>query len=55
MLFVKSVIDNPSFSQTKETLTTNASKFGSKCELSDKFIEGVLKCGIMEKALHLIS
>ena len=54
MLFVKSVIDNPSFnSQTKETLTTNASKFGSKCELSDKFIEGVLKCGIMEKALAL--
>ena len=54
MVFVKSIIDNPSFnSQTKENLTTNASKFGSKCELSDKFMEGILKCGIMEKALAL--
>ena len=54
MVFVKAIIDNPSFnSQTKENLTTNASKFGSKCELSDKFMEGILKCGIMEKALAL--
>ena len=54
MVFIKAIIDNPSFnSQTKENLTTNASKFGSKCELSDKFMEGILKCGIMEKALAL--
>ena len=54
MVFVKATIDNPSFnSQTKENLTTNAGKFGSKCELSDKFMEGILKCGIMEKALAL--
>ena len=51
MVFVKAIIDNPYFnSQTKENLTTNVGKFGSKCELSDKFMEGILKCGIMEKA-----
>ena len=54
MLFVKCTIDNPSFnSQTKEYLDTIASKFGSKCELSKKFIEQATKCGIMERALEL--
>jgi DNA topoisomerase-2 len=53
-IFVKSIIVNPSFdSQSKETLTTQASKFGSKCELSDKFIEKLFKCGIIDKALSL--
>ena len=47
-LFIKSTIDNPSFdSQTKETLTTIASKFGSKCDFTDKFIEKLAKCGIV--------
>ena len=56
MLFIKSTIDNPSFnSQTKECLTTNASQFGSKCELSQKFIDQLSKCGIIEKALQLSS
>jgi DNA topoisomerase-2 len=54
MIFVKSNIINPSFdSQTKDYLTTNASKFGSKCDLDDKYIERVAKCGIMEKAIEL--
>lgn len=54
MLFVKCTIDNPSFnSQTKEYLDTIASKFGSKCDLSKKFIEQAAKCGIMERALEL--
>ena len=53
-IFVKSIIVNPSFdSQSKETLTTQASKFGSKCELSDKFIDKLFKCGIIDKALSL--
>mgnify|MGYP001251920082 CR=1 FL=1 len=34
-------------------MTTNKEKFGSKCELSDKFIEALAKCGVMEKALDL--
>ena len=54
IVFVKSTIDNPSFnSQTKDCLTTNASKFGSKCEISDKFIDALSKCGIIERAIEL--
>lgn len=51
-VFIKSVIENPSFdSQTKETLTTLSTKFGSKCELSDKFYDKLYKSGIIENAL----
>lgn len=54
MVFVKSVIVNPSFdSQSKETLTTQASKFGSKCDLSDKFFDKLYKTGIADKAVSL--
>lgn len=54
MVFVKSVIVNPSFdSQSKETLTTQSSKFGSKCDLSDKFFEKLYKTGITDKAVSL--
>ncbi len=54
MIFVKSIIVNPSFdSQSKETLTTQTSKFGSKCELTDKFIDKLYKSGIVDKALSL--
>ena len=54
IIFVKSIIVNPSFdSQSKETLTTQFSKFGSKCELSDKFIDKLYKSGIVDKALSL--
>ena len=51
-IFVKSTIENPTFdSQTKETLTTLMTKFGSKCELSEKFYEKLYKSGIIELAL----
>ena len=54
MVFVKALIVNPSFdSQTKETLTTQASKFGSKCDLTDKFYEKLYKTGLGDKALSL--
>lgn len=54
MVFVKSLIVNPSFdSQSKETLTTQATKFGSKCDLSDKFFEKLYKTGITDKAVSL--
>lgn len=54
ILFVKSTIVNPSFdSQSKETLTTPSSKFGSKAEVSDKFIEKLYKTGIAEKILEI--
>jgi DNA topoisomerase-2 len=53
-IFVKSVIENPAFdSQTKEYLTTPATKFGSKCEVSDKFIEKLGKSSIVERAQKL--
>ena len=42
-LFVNCLIENPAFdSQTKETLNTKASNFGSTYELSDKFMNEVL-------------
>ena len=54
ILFVKSTIVNPAFdSQTKETLTTPASKFGSKAEVSDKFIEKLYKSGIADKIMQI--
>lgn len=38
-IFVKALIDNPSFSsQTKMTLTTKEENFGSSCILSDEFL-----------------
>ncbi len=52
MVFVKSTIVNPSFDgQTKETLTTNRSKFGSTCMLSQKFINELAETGIVEKII----
>lgn len=51
-IFVNSLIENPTFdSQTKETMTLQAKSFGSKCELSERFINGVMKCGIVEAVL----
>jgi len=54
IVFVRSLIDNPSFnSQTKECLTTNKDKFGSECVISDKFITALSKTGIVEKVVEL--
>ena len=54
IIFVKALIVNPSFdSQSKETLTTPVAKFGSKCELSEKFYEKLFKSGIIDKALSI--
>ena len=53
-IFIKSTVVNPSFdSQTKEYLTTIYKNFGSKVEISDKFIEKLSKIGIVEKAMKL--
>lgn len=54
MIFVKATIVNPAFdSQSKETLTTAITKFGSTCSVSDKFIDKLYKTGIIDKALSL--
>ncbi|KAF7456067.1 putative DNA topoisomerase 2 [Cryptosporidium felis] len=51
-IFIKCLIVNPSFdSQTKETLTTKTSKFGSVCTLSEKTINAVIKSSIVENVL----
>jgi DNA topoisomerase-2 len=43
-IFVNCLINNPAFnSQTKEQMTTKASQFGSKCELSEKFLKAIAK------------
>ncbi|KAK6537718.1 DNA topoisomerase 2 [Orbilia ellipsospora] len=48
-LFINCLVENPAFtSQTKEQLTTRATQFGSKCEISDGFLAKVLKSGIRE-------
>jgi DNA gyrase/topoisomerase IV subunit B len=50
-VFINSFIVNPSFSsQTKETLTTPATKFGSTCDLSETFINKLAKTEIAERA-----
>ena len=52
-IFIDSMIVNPSFdSQTKERLITTPSKFGSKPEISDKFIKQIMdKTDLVEKVL----
>lgn len=53
-LFVKCLIPNPRFdSQSKETLTTNVSSFGSKPELSDKFMDRLYKTGLIDNIIKL--
>ena len=54
ILFLRCDIENPAFdSQTKDYMNTPSTKFGSKCEVSDKFIEKVAKMGVMDAALQL--
>lgn len=54
MVFVKSTINNPTFdSQSKDSLTTPISKFGSKAEISDKFIDKLSKSPLIEKTLNM--
>ena len=53
-IFVDTLIVNPSFdSQTKERLITTASKFGSKPEISDKFIKQIIdKTDILDRVVQ---
>ncbi|XP_044767164.1 DNA topoisomerase 2 [Coccinella septempunctata] len=51
-LFINCLIVNPTFdSQTKENMTLQSKNFGSKCNLSEKFINAVIKSGIIEQVL----
>ena len=51
ILFLRCDIENPAFdSQTKDFMNTPMAKFGSRCDVSDKFIEKVAKMGVMDAA-----
>lgn len=63
-VFVNCLIENPSFdSQTKENMTLQAKSFGSKCNMSEKFIGQVsivfnpffivTFCGVISMAVFL--
>ena len=53
-IFLNSTIENPSFdSQTKDFLTTTSSKFGSSCEVSDKFIDKLATMGVLNNACDM--
>jgi DNA topoisomerase II len=53
-VFVNCAIVNPKFgSQTKDELETISSKFGSKCSLSDGFINKLSKTGIQDQVVNL--
>ena len=57
MLFINCSIENPSFdSQTKDFMNTPVPKFGSSCEVSEKFIEKLASksgLGVMDMAMSL--
>ena len=53
-VFIRSTVENPAFdSQIKEYLTTPATKFGSKFDVSDKFIEKLIKTSLIDRAVKL--
>src|SRR4051794_33145109 len=54
-LFVNCLIENPTFDgQTKETMTLQSKSFGSKCDISEKFVKEAHKCGIVESIMSWV-
>ena len=54
-IFIKCIIEEPTFDgQTKESMTTNITNFGSKYEVSDKFIEKLIKIGLLDRIYYSI-
>ena len=52
-VFINCCVENPSFdSQSKEYLTTPAATFGSRCELSEKFVDKVARM-VMSAAIEM--
>lgn len=55
MIFINCTIENPAFtSQTKETLKTKQSEFGSACKLSDKIMKKINSSGILNVLLEFL-
>ena len=54
VFFINSIIENPTFSsQTKDTCTSKAEKFGSKYIPQPAFLKKLAKCGIIEQVVEL--
>ena len=54
-IFIKCIIEEPTFDgQTKESMTTNINNFGSKYEVSDKFIDKLIKIGLLDRIYYSI-
>ena len=52
-IFLNCKIENPSFdSQTKETLTSKVSNFGSECVIKEKYIKEILKSNIVTNIIE---
>ncbi|KNH05642.1 DNA topoisomerase II, partial [Perkinsela sp. CCAP 1560/4] len=52
-VFINCLISNPSFdSQTKETLNTTKSNFGSHCSLPNSMIDHLLKSGLLDRSVE---
>ena len=52
-IFLNCKIENPSFdSQTKETLTSKVSNFGSQCVIKEKYIKEILKSNIVTNIIE---
>ena len=52
-IFVNCLIENPTFdSQTKENMTLRQKAFGSECNLGQKFMNDVIKSGIVDTILN---
>ena len=55
LFFVNATIVNPSFeSQTKECLTTPANKFGSTFKSTPKFVDTLVKMGLLDEAQNIV-
>ena len=53
--FINTTIVNPAFdTQTKETLTTTSKNFGSLPEITPKFIDQLVKIGLLQEAQILV-
>lgn len=55
LFFINATIVNPAFdSQTKETLTTPAAKFGSVFKTDGKIVTGLVKLGLLDEAIAIL-
>lgn len=53
-MFINCLIENPAFtSQTKEQLTTRVKDFGSRCEVSNEYINKIMKTDLATKIFEI--